>query len=69
MILVLIILSSDSRMVENAMKKVAQSTPARPKGSPRKKPKVPDSICEEDEVEEIPNPTDPSNKVSPSNYP
>ena len=42
------------------MKKVAQSTPARPKGSPRKKTKTvkDDAIPEEPEsVEEIPNGT------------
>lgn len=42
------------------MKKVAQSTPARPKGSPRKKIKKEkvDAIPEEPEsVEEIPNST------------
>ena len=42
------------------MKKVAQSTPARPKGSPRKKIKTEkfDAIPEEPEsVEEIPNGT------------
>ena len=44
------------------MKKVAQSTPARPKGSPRKKIKKEkvDAIPEEPEsVEEIPNGTPP----------
>lgn len=59
---------NDSKLVENAMKKVAQSTPARPRGSPRKKikPEKVDAIPEEPEsVEEIPNGT-PQNEINPT---
>ena len=52
---------SDSKLVENAMRKVAQSTPARSKGSPRTKKIKTEKIGaipeEPESVEEIPNPT------------